>query len=64
MFLLHTLLNRVNNLEKGAELDYQWVEFGDVRYHVQVLNNTSRYQCRYQYHLLRQFSTEGFRLEL
>ncbi|RVW48499.1 Actin-related protein 2/3 complex subunit 2A [Vitis vinifera] len=23
-------------LEKGVELDYQWVEFDDVRYHVQV----------------------------
>ncbi|KAL9662098.1 hypothetical protein QQ045_026926 [Rhodiola kirilowii] len=41
MFLLHTLLNRVNNLEKGAELDYQWVEFGDVRYHVQVYATAS-----------------------
>lgn len=35
-FLLQTLLNRVQNLEKGVELDYQWVEFDDVRYHVQV----------------------------
>ncbi|XP_057985987.1 actin-related protein 2/3 complex subunit 2A isoform X1 [Hevea brasiliensis] len=35
-FLLQTLLNRVQNLEKAVELDYHWVEFDDVRYHVQV----------------------------
>ncbi|KAJ0082450.1 hypothetical protein Patl1_11918 [Pistacia atlantica] len=35
-FLLQTLLNRVQNLDKAVELDYQWVEFDDVRYHVQV----------------------------
>ncbi|XP_010058076.2 actin-related protein 2/3 complex subunit 2A isoform X2 [Eucalyptus grandis] len=35
-FLLQTLLNRLHNLEKGVELDYHWVEFDDVRYHVQV----------------------------
>lgn len=35
-FLLQTLLNRVQNLEKGVEYDYHWVEFDDVRYHVQV----------------------------
>lgn len=35
-FLLQTLLNRLHNLEKGIELDYHWVEFDDVRYHVQV----------------------------
>ncbi|KAF5475377.1 hypothetical protein F2P56_007186 [Juglans regia] len=35
-FLLQTLLNRVQNLEKGVELDYHWVEFNDVRYHIQV----------------------------
>ncbi|XP_021300161.1 actin-related protein 2/3 complex subunit 2A isoform X1 [Herrania umbratica] len=35
-FLLQTLLNRVQNLEKSVELDYHWVEFDDVRYHVQV----------------------------
>lgn len=35
-FLLQTLLNRVQNLEKGVELDYHWVEFDDVRYHIQV----------------------------
>ena len=26
-----------DSLEKGVELDYHWVEFGDVRYHVQVI---------------------------
>ncbi|XP_038688622.1 actin-related protein 2/3 complex subunit 2A-like [Tripterygium wilfordii] len=35
-FLLQTLLNRLQNLEKGIELDYHWVEFDDVRYHIQV----------------------------
>ncbi|KAH7544843.1 actin-related protein 2/3 complex subunit 2A [Ziziphus jujuba] len=35
-FLLQTLLNRVQNFDKGVELDYHWVEFGDVRYHIQV----------------------------
>ncbi|XP_012075586.1 actin-related protein 2/3 complex subunit 2A isoform X2 [Jatropha curcas] len=35
-FLLQTLLNRVQNLEKAVELDYHWVEFDDVRYHIQV----------------------------
>ncbi|XVE48411.1 hypothetical protein DITRI_Ditri01bG0000300 [Diplodiscus trichospermus] len=35
-FLLQTLLNRVQNLEKSVEVDYHWVEFDDVRYHVQV----------------------------
>ncbi|CAN8303824.1 unnamed protein product [Cochlearia groenlandica] len=35
-FLLQTLLNRSQNLEKAVELDYQWIEFDDVRYHVQV----------------------------
>ncbi|XP_044507496.1 actin-related protein 2/3 complex subunit 2A [Mangifera indica] len=35
-FLLQTLLNRVQNLDKAVELDYHWVEFDDVRYHVQV----------------------------
>ncbi|KAK4742456.1 hypothetical protein SAY87_000457 [Trapa incisa] len=35
-FLLQALSNRVQNVEKGVEVDYQWVEFDDVRYHVQV----------------------------
>ncbi|KAG6788070.1 hypothetical protein POTOM_004123 [Populus tomentosa] len=35
-FLLQTLLNRVQNLEKAVELDYHWVEFNDVRYHILV----------------------------
>ncbi|KAI4364989.1 hypothetical protein MLD38_021017 [Melastoma candidum] len=34
-FLLQALINRVQNLEKG-ELDYHWVEFDDIRYHIQV----------------------------
>ncbi|CAN1287962.1 Actin-related protein 2/3 complex subunit 2A [Linum perenne] len=34
-FLIETLY-RVLNLFKPIELDYNWVEFGDVRYHVQV----------------------------
>uniref|UniRef100_A0A7N0VKK3 Arp2/3 complex 34 kDa subunit n=1 Tax=Kalanchoe fedtschenkoi TaxID=63787 RepID=A0A7N0VKK3_KALFE len=42
-FLLQTLLNRVNNLEKAVELDYQWVEFGDVRYHIQVTLKNPQY---------------------
>lgn len=35
-FLLQTLLNRAQNLDKGVELDHHWVEFDDVRYHIQV----------------------------
>ncbi|XP_057416715.1 actin-related protein 2/3 complex subunit 2A [Lotus japonicus] len=35
-FLLQTLLNRAQNIEKGVELDHHWVEFDDVRYHIQV----------------------------
>ncbi|KAJ4981426.1 hypothetical protein NE237_032263 [Protea cynaroides] len=35
-FLLQTLSNRVQNLEKGVELDCNSVEFDDVRYHIQV----------------------------
>ncbi|XP_030481019.2 actin-related protein 2/3 complex subunit 2A isoform X1 [Cannabis sativa] len=35
-FLLQTLLNRVQNLDKGVELDYHWIEFDDVRFHIQV----------------------------
>ncbi|XP_042514579.1 actin-related protein 2/3 complex subunit 2A [Macadamia integrifolia] len=35
-FLLQTLTNRVQNLEKGVELDCHSVEFDDVRYHIQV----------------------------
>lgn len=35
-FLLQTLLNRLHDLDKGVELDYHWVEFDDVRYHIQV----------------------------
>ncbi|CAI0546182.1 unnamed protein product [Linum tenue] len=34
--LIETLSNRVQNLDKAVELDYNWVEFGDIRYHVQV----------------------------
>lgn len=35
-FLLQTLLNRVQNLDRAVELDHHWVEFDDVRYHLQV----------------------------
>lgn len=35
-FLLEALLNRVQNVDKAIEVDYHWVEFDDVRYHVQV----------------------------
>ncbi|XP_050369622.1 actin-related protein 2/3 complex subunit 2A [Argentina anserina] len=35
-FLLDTLLNRLQNIEKAVELDYHWAEFDDVRYHIQV----------------------------
>ncbi|KAE9597938.1 hypothetical protein Lal_00029617 [Lupinus albus] len=35
-FLFHTLLNRIQNLDKSVELDHHWVEFDDVRYHIQV----------------------------
>ncbi|GKV24506.1 hypothetical protein SLEP1_g34113 [Rubroshorea leprosula] len=35
-FLLQTLLNRVQSLDRAVELDYHWVEFDDIRYHVQV----------------------------
>ncbi|CAL0313043.1 unnamed protein product [Lupinus luteus] len=35
-FLLHTLFNRLQNLQKCVELDHNWVEFDDVRYHLQV----------------------------
>ncbi|XP_074332128.1 actin-related protein 2/3 complex subunit 2A isoform X1 [Apium graveolens] len=34
-YLFQILSNRLKNLEKGVELDCQWVEFDDVRYHVQ-----------------------------
>lgn len=34
-YLLQILYNRVQSLEKGVELDSQWVEFDDIRYHIQ-----------------------------
>ncbi|KAL6581200.1 Actin-related protein 2/3 complex subunit 2A [Orobanche minor] len=34
-YLLQVLSTRIQNLEKGVELDCQWVEFDDVRYHIQ-----------------------------
>ncbi|XP_059314885.1 actin-related protein 2/3 complex subunit 2A isoform X2 [Lycium ferocissimum] len=34
-YLLQILSNRVQNFEKGVELDCQWVEFDDIRYHIQ-----------------------------
>jgi len=35
-FLLQVLLNRIQFLVKGVELDYHLVEFDDVRYHLQA----------------------------
>ncbi|PIA60173.1 hypothetical protein AQUCO_00400808v1 [Aquilegia coerulea] len=35
-FILQVLLNRVQNIDKGVELDCHSVEFDDVRYHIQV----------------------------
>ncbi|XP_042031381.1 actin-related protein 2/3 complex subunit 2A-like isoform X1 [Salvia splendens] len=35
-YLLQVLSTRVQNLDKGVELDCQWVEFDDVRYHIQA----------------------------
>ncbi|PHT69050.1 Actin-related protein 2/3 complex subunit 2A [Capsicum annuum] len=34
-YLLQILYNRLQNLEKAVELDCQWVEFDDIRYHIQ-----------------------------
>ncbi|KAL5578369.1 hypothetical protein UlMin_020068 [Ulmus minor] len=42
-FLLQTLLNRLQNLEKAVELDCHWVEFDDVRFHVQVTMKNSHH---------------------
>ncbi|KAL1532881.1 Actin-related protein 2/3 complex subunit 2A [Salvia divinorum] len=35
-YLLQVLSTRVQNLDTGVELDCQWVEFDDVRYHIQA----------------------------
>ncbi|CAH1432889.1 unnamed protein product [Lactuca virosa] len=35
-YLLQILTNRVQNIDKGVELDCHWVEFDDVRYHIQA----------------------------
>lgn len=35
-YLLQILTNRADNVEKGIELDCQWIEFDDIRYHVQA----------------------------
>ncbi|KAG9157790.1 hypothetical protein Leryth_025931 [Lithospermum erythrorhizon] len=35
-YLLQILTNRLQNLDKGVELDCQFVEFNDVRYHIQA----------------------------
>ncbi|KZV43648.1 actin-related protein 2/3 complex subunit 2A-like [Dorcoceras hygrometricum] len=35
-YLLQILSTRLHNLEKGVELDCQWIEFDDVRYHIQA----------------------------
>ncbi|XAR52855.1 hypothetical protein NMG60_11021168 [Bertholletia excelsa] len=42
-YLLQILSNRVQNLEKGVELDCQWVEFDDVRYHIQASTKNPHY---------------------
>ncbi|KAI4297676.1 hypothetical protein L6164_037557 [Bauhinia variegata] len=38
-FSLSLPLTSSTSIEKGVELDYQWVEFDDVRYHIQVMKN-------------------------
>ncbi|XP_019151505.1 PREDICTED: actin-related protein 2/3 complex subunit 2A [Ipomoea nil] len=35
-YLLQILSTRVQNLDKGVELEYQWVEFDDIRFHIQA----------------------------
>ncbi|KAL8160530.1 hypothetical protein V2J09_002067 [Rumex salicifolius] len=35
-YLLQLLSNRVDNLGKGVELDCNWMEFDDIRFHVQA----------------------------
>ncbi|KAI4371589.1 hypothetical protein MLD38_009918 [Melastoma candidum] len=40
-FLLQTLINWVQNLDKGVELDYHWVEFDDIRYHIQATTKST-----------------------
>ncbi|KMT07655.1 hypothetical protein BVRB_6g147800 [Beta vulgaris subsp. vulgaris] len=35
-YLLQLLTNRLQNLDKGVELDCQWIEFDDVRFNVQT----------------------------
>nr|XP_043618020.1 actin-related protein 2/3 complex subunit 2A [Erigeron canadensis] len=35
-YLLQILTNRLHNIEKGVELDCHWVEFDDIRYHIQA----------------------------
>ncbi|KAL5720095.1 Actin-related protein 2/3 complex subunit 2A [Ranunculus cassubicifolius] len=35
-FILQVLLNRVQNMDKGVEVDCHTVEFDDIRYHIQV----------------------------
>lgn len=35
-YLLQILSTRVQNLDKGVELDCQWVEFDDIRFHIQA----------------------------
>ncbi|CAI9090745.1 OLC1v1025573C1 [Oldenlandia corymbosa var. corymbosa] len=34
-YMLQILTTRLQNLDKGVELDCHWNEFGDVRYHIQ-----------------------------
>jgi len=37
--MIYTILMLITffSLEKGVELDHHWVEFDDVRYHIQVI---------------------------
>lgn len=35
-YLLQILTTRLQNLDKGVELDSHWIEFNDVRYHIQA----------------------------
>lgn len=40
-YLLQILSTRVQNLDKGVELDCQWVEFDDIRFHIQASTRNS-----------------------
>ncbi|CAH9113766.1 unnamed protein product [Cuscuta epithymum] len=40
-YLLQILSTRAQNLDKGVELDCLWVEFGDIRFHIQASTRNS-----------------------